>query len=390
MRSPSTLRTPIPRNLTKATPLLAAALAVGAFAGCGSSDSSTSSSSGAADKPAAAKVDTAGAKAILAPFTGKPSAFPVDEPLKKSVKGKTFDYLQCVTPVCGVFATILPGAAQALGVKLESVKAGASADALQNAMNSIITKAPAAVVLPAVEPDLINVQLKELKTKGIPAVSNGIMNHEKYGISAAMFNTQTAEISGQLLAAKAITDKGADANIVLYTTPELSFGPVIKNSFTQQIGKLCASCKVRYVDIPVATIGNQAPSRVVSDLQANPKTNIAVFTTMEASNGLPSALKTAGLSPLVSGFGPNPAAIQDLKAGKLHAAVGLDLAVMLWTQMDAAARLSTGQELTAGEKKGLPPIQVVEAADIKTDPAKGYSAYPDFPARFGKLWAAAK
>ena len=368
--------------------LLASALAAGAFAGCGSS---SSDSSGTGDKPAAAaKVDTAGAKAILAPYTGKPSAFPVDEPLKKKPTGKTADYLQCVTPICGLFSTILPGAAAGLGMKLEVVKAGASADSLQGAMNTIISKSPDAVLFPAVEPDTINVQLKELKSKGIPTISNGIMNHQKYGITAAMFNTQTAQTAGKLMAAKAGEDKGADANIVLYTTPELSFGPIIKSTFAPQITKLCSACKVRYVDLPVATIGNQAPSRVVSDLQANPKTNIAIFTTMEAAGGLPAALKTAGLTPLVSGFGPNPGNIQDIKAGKLHAAVGLDLGVMLWTMMDAAARLTTGQELTAGEKKGIPPIQVVEAADITTDPAKGYSAYPDFPARFAKLWGGAK
>lgn len=379
------------RTLRKATPLLAAALAVGAVAGCGSSsDSSTSSGSGTAATPAAAKADTAAAKAILGPYTGKPSAFPVDQPLKKRPTGKTADYLQCVTPICGLFSSILPGAAQGLGMKLNVVKAGASADSLQAAFNTIIAKKPDAVILPAVEPDTVNVQLKELTSKGIPSVSNGIMNHERYGITAAMFNTQTAQTAGQLLAAKAVEDKGTDAEIVLYTTPELSFGPVIRSTFTPTITKLCPGCEVRYVDIPVATIANTAPSRVVSDLQAHPKTNIAIFTAMEASTGLPTALKTAGIDVLVSGFAPNPVNVQDLKAGRLHAAIGLDLGVMLWTQMDAAARLTTGQQLTAGEKKGLPPIQMIEPADIRTDPAKGYSAYPDFPARFAKLWAGAK
>ena len=380
------------RSLRSLAPLVATTLAVGAVAGCGSSSSSSTSSSGSSTsaKPAASKVDVAGAKALLAPYTGKPSTFPVDQPLLKKPKNATFAYLQCVTPICGLFASIIPLATKQLGIKLDVVKAGASAAELQSAMNSIIAKKPKAVLLPAVEPDNINTQLKELKAQGIPTSSNGIMHHEQYGITQAMFNTKTAEISGRLLAAKAVEDKGADANIVLYTTPELSFGPIIKGAFTPEITKLCSSCKVRYVDLPVATIGNAAPSRVVSDLQAHPKTNIAIYTTMEAATGVAAALKTAGIDVLVSGFGPNPGNIQDIKAGKLHAAVGLDLAVMLFSQVDAAARLSTNEPLTAGEKAGIPPIQVVEAADITTDPAKGYSAYPDFPARFAKLWAGAK
>ena len=111
---------------------------------------------------------------------------------------------------------------------------------------------------------------------------------------------------------------------------------------------------------------------------------------MEAATGVPAALKTAGIDVLVDGFGPNPGNVQDLKAGKLHAGIGVDIGVMVFSQVDALARLVTGQPLTAGEQAGIPPIQIVEAKDIKTDPAKGYSAYPDFPARFGKLWAGAE
>ena len=61
---------------------------------------------------------------------------------------------------------------------------------------------------------------------------------------------------------------------------------------------------------------------------------------------------------------------------------------MLWAQVDALARLSAGQPLTAGEKLGLPPIQILTKSDITFDPTKGWVAYPDFPQRFAKLWGA--
>lgn len=364
-----------------------------ALAACGS-DSDDNNSSSSSSGSGSASADVAAAKATLAPYTGKPSPFPVEKPLtKKPGADASFDYLQCVTPICGLFATILPPATKTLGVKLATTKAGASADQLQAAMDTIIANNPEAVILPAVEPDTINTKLKELSDKKIPIISNGIMNHEKYGINAAMFNTETASLAGQILASWVVKNKGDKANVVFYTTPELSFGPVMEKSFTDEMKKLCPDCKVRQVDVPVATIGNSAPARVVSDLQANPDTNIAVFSTQEAAVGLASAMKTAGLSDkvVVTGFGPNPAVLADIKAGNLASGLGLDLAVMLWTQVDAAARLATGQPVTPLEEKGIPPMQMLEPADLKGVPVdKGWSGYPDFPARFAKLWGGAQ
>ena len=52
------------------------------------------------------------------------------------------------------------------------------------------------------------------------------------------------------------------------------------------------------MDVPVATIGSSAPSRIVSDLQANPDTNVALFANFETATGLPAALRTAGITVL--------------------------------------------------------------------------------------------
>src|SRR3954467_14622816 len=97
---------------------LTAAILVAACGGSGGGSGSSSSSGNAS-------ADGAGAKAALAAYTGHPTAFPVDQPLKqKMAANATFDYLQCVTPICGLFAQVLPPAAKTMGVKLRVVKAG--------------------------------------------------------------------------------------------------------------------------------------------------------------------------------------------------------------------------------------------------------------------------
>jgi ribose transport system substrate-binding protein len=367
-----------------AAALAAATLAVAA-AGCGSSSDSSSASS--AGGGGGAKADVGQAQQLLAPYTGRPSAFPVDEPLPKALPaGTEVGFLQCVTPICGLFAQALAPAAKDIGAQLEVVKAGAGANDLQTAMSSLIEKRPTGLVLPGIEPSSISGQLAQAKSAGITMVSNGVMDAEKYGVGGQTLGRPAAELVGQLLAAWSVQRKGG-RNTVFYNTPELSFSGPVKDGFQEEFKRLCPSCTARVVDVPVATIGNTAPSLVASDLQSHPKTGVAVFASAEAATGLPPALRTAGLSPETIGFAPGPANLQDIKEGKITAGLAVDLPTVIYTLVDAMARLKADAPLTDGERSTIPVMQVLEAKDLPGDVSKGWSGYPDVAARFKKLWA---
>jgi ribose transport system substrate-binding protein len=389
--------------LQRATTLAAAVAAAAVIAACGSSSatsstqasgsgssSATSSTEASSSGSSGASANSAGATSVLAPYAGHPSAFPVDEPLKKRpAAGTTFAYLQCSTPFCALNGQILQGATKALGVKLSIVKAGASAQDLQAAMSSIITEKPAAVLVPAVEADSIAAQLRQLHASGIPVVGQGIINGKKYDIPVDFNDTSTVLEVGRILAAWAIQQEGAKANVVFYTTPELSFSGVEEQGFDAEVKQLCSSCTVRNVNLPVATIGSTAPSQVVSELQANPNTNVVVFATEEAATGLPAALRAAGLAGKVkvAGWGPTPGNLQDIKSGGLAGGLGVDTPAMDWAMVDAAARLVTGGQPTSGERQGFPPMQMVGAQDLHGNLSNGFVAYPDFAQRFAKIWS---
>jgi ribose transport system substrate-binding protein len=373
---------------------VAAALVTLVVAGCGSSDStSTSASTSSATSTAAGAsggIDQAAAGKILAPYEGKPSAFPVDEPLPRPLPaGTKLGFLQCVTPICGIFAQALAPAARTLGAQLDVVKAGASANDLQSAMSSLIEKHPAGLIIPGIEPATISGQLKQAGQAGIKLVANGIMGADRYGIEGQTLGEPAAQLSGKLMAAWVVDRKPkGDANVVFYNTPELSFSAPIKETFGTTMKQLCPSCSVRYVDIPVATIGNSAPNQVASDLQSHPDTDVMVFASAEASTGVPAALKTAGLTLDSIGFAPGPANLQDIKDGKMTAGLAVDVATTIWTLADEMARLLTDAPLTAGEKSTVPVMQIVSADDLDYDVSKGWSGYPDFAERFAKLWKA--
>jgi ribose transport system substrate-binding protein len=173
--------------------------------------------------------------------------------------------------------------------------------------------------------------------------------------------------------------------------PELAFIPVQKEAFEAEMENLCPECSVRYVDIPLSTIGNTAPNRMVSDLQQNPETNFAVFSSNEMAEGLPAAMKTAGIENVETwGFGSTPANLQDIKEGGLTGALEIDLPVDVWTYVDEAARAILGQELSPAEKTGEPPVpdfQFLEQKDITFNPEHGWTGYPDYEEKFKELWS---
>ena len=137
----------------------------------------------------------------------------------------------------------------------------------------------------------------------------------------------------------------------------------------------------------------------MSDLQSHPDTTVVVGSNSENMIGLPAAMKTAGLQPAKEGQAVSPgkviatvgqagspATLQYLKDGQQTVDLTLDAPVLSWTLVDAATRGATGQPLDPQEAKGMPPEQFLSQSDIKFDPSKGWTGYPDFAKRFAELW----
>ena len=203
--------------------------------------------------PADRASNTPAASQAIAEYTGKPTAFPVDTPLKTKPAGKTFAYLQCSTPACALFAQLLEPTQQLLGYQLKVVKAGASATEVQNAMNSIVALKPDGVLLPGADPNQFLAQLKQLQAAKIPISANAIIDPAKYGLEADFINNHTNELAGKLMADWAVTQGGGE--VAFYGVPELSFSPIVRAGFDRELALVCSSCKARYVDIPVGEIG---------------------------------------------------------------------------------------------------------------------------------------
>ncbi len=376
------------RRIGKAAAVTSAVAALIAIAGCSSSGSGSGGSNPApAVSTTAVAADITAAKALLAEYSGKVSAFPVDAPLTKRLPSSaSLVYLQCASPVCAIAGNIVAAAAKTMGINYSKINAGPSVSTQQAAMDSIATLKPTALMIAGLDPTGIGPQLRKLVASGVTVGTVGLQKTAPYGVQAP-FNTEAANTKeAALLAAWAVLKNGQNTNSVIYETPELSFSPVVVSGYLAEMKALCPSCKARKVDIPLASVGTDASSRIVSDLQNHPDTKTAIFSDLDVETGLPAALKTAGIKVQTAGLSPSPSGLQDIKDGNLDAAVAVDLPVLFWTDVDMTARVGTGQPATAGEKSGIPSGQLLEKADVAFDPSNGFSGYPDYVQRFEKYW----
>ena len=361
----------------------AAAAAALALSGCGSSASTASTSSGSASG-----ANVAAAKAAIAPLTGHPSGFPVTTALSKPLPaGARFVFLQCSTTVCGLVAQELKPAVAAIGGSLTNVNAGATAATSQAAAASVLALKPNVVFLRGLEPSLFAGGLKALSAAGITVVSISISKDVKpYGITFNYIGQQFTDEEGKLLADWVIAREGDHADVIFYGVPAIDFSNPMQQAFEDEMKKNCPSCKVRTVPIDVTTLGTTSAQTVVTSLQSHPDVNTAVFASYEVADGLPAALKAADLTVTTLGYGPNPENLQDIKSGGLTAGLAVDFPVSVWAAVDSAARLLEGGQPTQSEIAGDVPSQFLTQSDITFDPARGWSAYPDYAQRFTQLW----
>lgn len=115
------------RSTRIAAIVLASAMAAVAVGACGSSDSSSTGSTATTGAGNMSASQAAAAK-VAASYMGKPTPFPVTEPLKTAPKpGLKVAMMDCGTGVCAAIRALAEPAVKAAGGKLIDVKAGTSA-----------------------------------------------------------------------------------------------------------------------------------------------------------------------------------------------------------------------------------------------------------------------
>ena len=227
--------------------LVCFALALGLVACGGDDDDDGGGATASGGSDGGGQVDKAAVESVIKPYIGQPSAFPVTDPLKEVKTGATIAFMDCGTPICGLFWEILQPAAKTMGVKLTRYKTGQAANTVTSAYDSAVAAKPDAVIAAALDVELWKNQLKQFQDAGIPVVTTGILGTEQYGIEAAQAAEDSSELAGKLMANYVAANFGADSNVAVYDIPELSFTRLTAESFETELKAVCPTCSSRTV-----------------------------------------------------------------------------------------------------------------------------------------------
>ena len=357
-----------------------------ALAACGGS-SETSSTGGGGGSSQFDSASLTRAKAGIAQYLGKPSPITVTEPLKKRPKaGGTIIFLNCGNAECQEYYPGLQAAAKALGYKTKQVNAGLSPQTVGAAVDSAIQQNPAGIFDPGLDPFLFQQQLKTLQAKHIPVVANAIPEPPGNGISAELAGSKSVFDVGKSMADYVYTQEGNKADAVFVDSPQIQLSLNMAKGFISELKSLCPQCKASELKVTAASIGTTLPRREVSYLQQHPSTNWLVNFAGGLYIGVPQALKAAGIKVKSLSQSGGPVNMQYLKAGLQTADLTFDYGEVGWMAMDMFARLNTGQPIPAAEQGNYVPGQLLTQRDITFDPAGGFVAYPDYEARYKRLW----
>ena len=368
------------RAVTTLVVLAATAVAVTA---CGSTSSGGSSSSGSSAS------SLAKAEGVLTQAAQRPTKISVTQPVGKPIPaGKKITFISCGVEACALQGPILAEGAKTLGWSVKQVGTDGSPEKVQNAFESAIRDGADAIITNAANPEALAKPLKDAKAAGVDFVTCCSLGQAGDTI---LYNTATAQQNakiGEYLAAKVIADSKGKADTLYVNISAFEILAAVGKTFTAEHKKLCPSCEVNSIDIPLTSLGKDAPDRIVSYLRSHPKTNYVALSVADALGpGLPAALQAAGLSDRVKivGQGGNQQIYQDMSAGKVLALTPTDLYAYDYLMLDALARKFAG----APQQQTAPPYWLMTKETMPKLNGPIFPVIEDYKSQWAKIWGKA-
>jgi ABC-type sugar transport system substrate-binding protein len=181
-------------------------------------------------------------------------------------------------------------------------------------------------------------------------------------------------------------DSGCKANVVVFNIKLYPILVATTDAFKAEMAKLCPSATVTESDVQATDVGTNLPSTAVSQLQSNPKINYLAFAFGDMALGVPAALKSAGLSAKIVGYGAaGPSNIANVASGEEQAETGYGIPYGGWRAMDAFARYFEGMS-PAIDTTAVNPGQLFSSKNASSTKGWDFAMAPDYQAQFMKLW----
>src|SRR5215207_2076205 len=352
-----------------------------AASGCGDSDSG----GGSAAQGGGAGVTEA--QTLAEKATTRPTSVGLEAAIGKDVPaGKKVAFISCGVEACEIQGDIIKQGAADLGWSASTIGTDGSPEQLQNAFKTALRQDADAVILNAVNRASVAKQIEQAKAKGVAFVTASSVDKTGDGILANIADTKNSGRIGELLAAKIVSDSRGDSNTLYVNISAFQILRALGDQFKSSYQKYCPACEYGAIDIPVTSLGRDAPDRIVSYLRSHPQTNHVVLSVSNALGaGLPAALKAAGLADKVKlvGQSGDTLTFQDMAAGNIESVVPFDYYAVDYLMLDALARHFAG----APVQKDQPPLWIVTPDNMPEQATEGlFPVVESYRDEFKKIW----
>jgi ABC-type sugar transport system substrate-binding protein len=364
----------------KGAALLVLGAALVAAAGCGSnSGGSTAQGGGGAG--------VAEAQTLAKQATTRPTSIGLTKPIGKPVPtGKKVVFISCGVEACEIQGNIIKQGAADLGWTAETIGTDGSPEQLQNAFKTALRQGADGVIINAVNRASVAKQIEQAKKEGVAFVTSASVDEPGDGILANIADKRNSGNIGEHLAAQIVADSNGKANTLFVNISAFQILKALGDQFSSSYKKYCPDCKYDALDIPVTSLGKDAPDRIVSYLRSHPQVNYVVLSVSNALGaGLPAALRAAGLADKVKivGQSGDSQTFQDLQAKNINSVAAYDYYTVDYLMLDALARHFAG----APPQPANPPLWLVTPENMPAEATKGlFPVVPTYRDEFKKLW----
>jgi len=322
-------------------------------------------------------------KASLTP----PSTLGLQTTSKPIPSGKTVTYVHCGVDVCSTIGKAIKNAADVLGWKVKVIPSDGSPGSVKQAWDTVVRMKPAAAFGSGFPSAMYSSEVKQLKADGIPVMLFASTDVNGGPVTLSKGRNDEVPIVGKQMAAWVIATTNGKANTLYADLPAFPILPPIEAAFKTTYKQWCPNCPYAKIDLPITSIGKDAPSRIVSYLRAHPDVNRVAVGYDGLDFGLPAALKAAGLDKKVQFIGeaPTETNFSYIRTGQQGATVS-QAYYEIWSNfVDAAARETTGQSI-ADNNAWKVPWFLVTKENIDSAGTGFRPVVPNLTQELDKLW----
>ncbi len=364
----------------KGAALLVLGLALVAATGCGSNSGGSAAQSGGG-------ASVAEAQTLTKQATTRPTSIGLTKPIGKPVPtGKKVVFISCGVEACEIQGNIIKQGAADLGWTAETIGTDGSPEQLQNAFKTALRQGADGVIINAVNRASVAKQIEQAKKQGVAFVTSASVDEPGDGILANVADVQNSGNIGEHLAARIVADSNGKANTLYVNISAFQILKALGDQLSSSYKKYCPDCKYDALDIPVTSLGKDAPDRIVSYLRSHPQVNYVVLSVSNALGaGLPAALRAAGLADKVKivGQSGDSQTFQDLQAKNINSVAAYDYYTVDYLMLDALARHFAG----VPPQPANPPLWLVTPENMPAEATKGlFPVVPTYRDEFKKLW----